>query len=288
MKNMPTTLTLHPRASASTRHPVIAEPRRCAEAACNDRGVRAKATTNGHLSTGVQRPMRPRRGRCAWITACIAVLIGSGTLDPALSTAKPAPKKGTQLELNVAAPDFRLRALDGAMVKLSDLAYPGRERSYAPKSPVFLDFFRTDCKPCLEAMPELVALNNKYAPRGLKVVLVALLEDQDGRGKLEQYLATQKLPFVVVVDGNQMFAKRYLGEVVTLPASFLIDREGLLKQSKYGAMGTYEEHFGADITATLEAHAAATSGPGSKPEPASTTNTAGTPNKTAKPARLAP
>lgn len=209
------------------------------------------------ISTTPAYPRAHGRRLGAWLLALggsTALLLGA--TRPAV--AKPAPKKGTQLELNVAAPDFRLRALDGAMVKLSDLAYPGRERSYAPKHPVFLDFFRTDCKPCLEAMPDLVALHTKYAPAGLKVVLVALLEDEDGRGKLERYLATQKLPFGVVVDGNQMFAKRYLGEVVTLPASFLIDREGVLKQSKYGAMGTYEEHFGADIAAALEAHAAKT------------------------------
>ena len=148
-----------------------------------------------------------------------------------------------------------MRALDGAIIRLDELAYPGREKSYAKKHPIFLDFFRTDCKPCLKAMPKLVEMYEKHQKAGLEVVLIALLEDgKDGRDKLEKYLATNKLPFKVAVDSTENVAKMYLGDLVTLPASFLIGRTGTLERVKYGASGSYEKHFEEAIAKVLKQH----------------------------------
>lgn len=158
--------------------------------------------------------------------------------------ASAAPDKPARLSPGSAAPAFRLRSLDGAMVRLDELAYPGKEKSYAKKRPVLLDFFRTDCEPCKRAMPELIGLHNTYHPRGVEVLLVALLEESDGRAKLERYLAEQKLPFKVVIDDAEHFAKKYLGDPVTLPATFLVDESGVVRKVKYGAAGSYEEQFG--------------------------------------------
>lgn len=178
-------------------------------------------------------------------------------LAAAGADARPKRKKSDKLSPGQPAPVFRLRALDGAMVRLDELAYRGREKKWAKKRPVFLDFFRTDCEPCKKAMPDLVKLHEKYHARGLDVVLVALLEEEKGRDKLKAYLAQNKLPFTIVVDGTGHHAKMYLGELVTLPASFLLDRTGVLQQVKYGASGTYDEHFGEAIEKALTAHEAA-------------------------------
>jgi peroxiredoxin len=171
-------------------------------------------------------------------------------------SAEAKPKKSTSgtLEPGAAAPAFKLRALDGAMVRLDELAYKGKEKKWAKKRPVFLDFFRTDCEPCIKAMPDLIKMHEKYSSRGLQVVLVALLEETDGRRKLEDYLAKTKLPFTVVVDNTGHHAKMYLGELVTLPASFLINRDGVIQKVKYGAAGTYEEHFAAEVDKVLAEH----------------------------------
>jgi peroxiredoxin len=169
------------------------------------------------------------------------------------TSATAAPAKGPLLKPGDPAPTFRLRALDGAMVKLEDLAYPGPEKSYAKKHPIVLDFFRTDCEPCIKAMPELVALHHKFGPFGLEVVLVALLEEQNGREKLEAYLAQQKFPFKVVIDQSNHFAKKYIGETVSLPASFMIDRNGVLRQAKYDAKGSLGEAFAKSIEAAIGA-----------------------------------
>ena len=58
-----------------------------------------------------------------------------------------------------------------------------------------------------------------------------------------------------MLDQAEHFAKKYLGDPVTLPATFLIDRQGVLKKVKYGAKGTYSEFFGEDIKVVLADHA---------------------------------
>jgi peroxiredoxin len=183
------------------------------------------------------------------LMAALIALLGA-------TSAEAGPKKETSgaLKPGDAAPDFKLRALDGAMVRLDELAYQGKEKKWAKKRPVFLDFFRTDCEPCKKAMPDLIKIHEKYSARGVQVVLVALLEEQDGRKKLESYLASNKLPFTVVIDNTGHHAKMYLGELVTLPASFLINREGVLQKVKYGAQGTYDEHFSAELEKVISEH----------------------------------
>ena len=172
----------------------------------------------------------------------------------AFSSSALAQKK-PELKVGDPVPNFRLRALDGAMVKLADLAYAGPERSYAKKRPVLLDFFRTDCRPCLEAMPELVQVHNAYKERGRQVLLVAILEEERGRAKLEAYLAKAALPFTVVVDPNDHFAKKYLGDTVSLPATFLISRHGQLLGAKYDAKGSLQEHFAKPMEVALDPNA---------------------------------
>lgn len=164
-----------------------------------------------------------------------------------LSAAMLAAPNASPLKEGENAPAFKLRALDGTMVRLDEIAYRGKEKSWAKKQPVLLDFFRTDCSPCRESMPELVELSKAYAEKGLKVVLVALLEPEDGRAKLEKYLAEQKLPFTVVVDETEHFSKKYLGGSVTLPATFLVDREGTIISIKQGGKGSMKDHFEAAI-----------------------------------------
>lgn len=139
-----------------------------------------------------------------------------------------APGAETLPAVGEPAPVFRLRDATGAMVRLDELAYPGKEKAWAKKRPVLLDFFRTDCRPCREALPELRALHQRHQAAGLEVLLVALLEPEDGRGKLERFLAEAKLPFKVAIDESEHFAVRYLGKEAKLPATFLIDREGLI------------------------------------------------------------
>jgi peroxiredoxin len=153
----------------------------------------------------------------------IALLVGSPWVGP---PAAAAPVVGKP------APPFRLRDREGALVSLSDFAYPGRARARRPRQVVVLDFFRTDCKPCVKALPRLVALHGKLRGAAVKIFLVALLEQDQGREKLDRFLAKRKLPFPVLVDAYAVAGKRYVTDKgkVRIPALFVIDGRGVLRR----------------------------------------------------------
>ncbi len=150
------------------------------------------------------------------------------------------------------APSFRLRTPKGALVRLDEIAYPGPEKSYAKKRPVLLDFFRTDCSPCRISVPELVQLHNEFGPQGLQVVMVALLEQEAGRKKLDAFLEQKKLPLTIVIDENEHFTRKFLGNTVPLPTTFLIDANGTVQKIKLGAKGSMRDHFKSEIVDLLE------------------------------------
>ena len=164
-----------------------------------------------------------------------------------------APTTETLPEVGEPAPVFRLRDLSGSMVRLDELAYPGKEKSWAKKRPILLDFFRTDCRPCREALPELTALYERYQGAGLEVLIIALLESENGRSKLEEFLKESKLPFKVAIDESEHFTTRYLGKEAKLPATFLLDREGRIVHLRRSG-GPVANVFEPKIKELLSAH----------------------------------
>ncbi|MBI2377716.1 MAG: TlpA family protein disulfide reductase [Deltaproteobacteria bacterium] len=165
----------------------------------------------------------------------VAANAGAGTPPKGADVDAKRTPASSPLTIAQPAPPFQLRTIDGSLIRLDQIAYSGKEKSWAKKQPLLLDFFRTDCAPCRQAMPKLTELEARYGKDGLKVIVVALLEPEEGREKLERYLAELKPTFPVVIDEAEHWSKKYLGERVELPAMFLVDREGLVTFKSNGA-----------------------------------------------------
>lgn len=181
------------------------------------------------------------------LVANIALMLVStiGLVDSA--DAKPMKELKKAKELKKLAPAFKLRTLDGVLVRLDEIAYRGKEKSWAKKQPVLLDFFRTDCSPCRKALPELIAINEEYKTQGLRVIVVALLENENGREKLTSFLRKNPLPFTVVVDANEHYSKKYLGESIKLPSSFFVNETGYIINAKQGGGGSMRDFFKSEL-----------------------------------------
>jgi peroxiredoxin len=118
------------------------------------------------------------------------------------------------------APDFTLPQLDGQDLRLS--SYRGKV--------VLLDFWATWCAPCREETPNLVALQQKYSPRGLQVIGVSMDDTAEpARAFYQQFHMNYP-----VVMGTAQTGELY-GGVLGLPIAFLINRDGRIYAKHIGA-----------------------------------------------------
>jgi peroxiredoxin len=119
-----------------------------------------------------------------------------------------------QLELvGQPAPALKAQDLAGKPVDLAD---------YAGKV-VVLDFWATNCAPCLEELPNLKRMYEELHPRGLEIVGISLDDDQ---ALVEAFQKQAQLGWRMVMDDapEGQVSKRF--KVVTIPALLVVDRNG--------------------------------------------------------------
>jgi cytochrome c biogenesis protein CcmG, thiol:disulfide interchange protein DsbE len=139
----------------------------------------------------------------------------NGTGDSAASNA------GGRVEVGIPAPDYRSLSLDGDSVSLAGLR--GKV--------VLLNVWATWCHPCRTEIPELREIHAQYAPRGLELIGVSV--DADGSDQtIRQFMEEFQMTYPIWRDPDERVSARFL--IVGVPATFLIDREGILRWRKTG------------------------------------------------------
>jgi len=123
-------------------------------------------------------------------------------------------------------------------VRLLDLA--GQPRSLSEWRGRFLvcNFWATWCEPCREEIPLLIATWQKYLPKGLEIVGIAI----DNGPKVAEFSSKFKIPYPVLlaqVEGLDLM--RQLGNKTGgLPYTVFADRQGNVVHRKLGALRTPE------------------------------------------------
>ena len=105
---------------------------------------------------------------------------------------------------------------------------------------VLVNVWATWCGPCRYEIPELQALHEHYAPRGLEVVGVSV--DETGAEPVREFVAEQKkMTYPVVLDAESKITA--LLQTSVLPTSVLVDRNGRIVWKKYGAIMPEDEEL---------------------------------------------
>ncbi len=119
-----------------------------------------------------------------------------------------------------AMPQVQFQTLEGKSFRVDELR----------GNVVLLNFWATWCIPCRDEIPILNAMQQELAAKGLKIV-GASLEDTS-EGILEYQKDVAKFEYAVVTGGSDAQSK-FGG--TPLPTTYLIDREGRIRQKIIGA-----------------------------------------------------
>lgn len=153
---------------------------------------------------------------------CIGLLFFqlSGCNDEA-TTVTEAP---TLLAINEIAPDFAFYSLH------STEPQPLRETlsSYRGKV-IYLDFWASWCKPCLESMPLLNQMRGELVDENFEIIAVNL-DISQSQGL--EFIQAHPVDYPVVRTDNENI--NHLYQINGLPISFLIDRQGVLRHIHRG------------------------------------------------------
>jgi peroxiredoxin len=117
------------------------------------------------------------------------------------------------------APDFSLPTLKDRTVSLGE--FKGKV--------VLLNFWASWCAPCQEELPELQKIYHKFHDRGFE--LIGINVDKK-RANAEKFAKRFALTFPVALDPEASTIEAYLGRA--MPMSYLIDREGVVRQLFFG------------------------------------------------------
>ena len=143
-----------------------------------------------------------------------------------------------RVEVGLPAPAYATVSLDGDSVSLAQ--QKGKV--------VLLNIWATWCHPCRDEIPELRAIHGRYRDRGLELVGVSV--DTDGTDEvIRTFMKDFQMTFPIWRDPDERISTQFLA--VGVPATFLIDKEGILRWRKTGPIAPNDTSLTAAIERAL-------------------------------------
>ena len=149
------------------------------------------------------------------LSGLVWIFVGADKTDSAAAGRIPAPQKG------FLAPEFKLETPNGQSIALTD----------ARGKAVLVNIWATWCPPCRAEMPTIEKLYQEYQDQGL-VVLGVNSTIQDEPPQIVPFINQYNITFPILLDVNGEASNLY--ELRSLPTSFFIGRDGVIKEVVVG------------------------------------------------------
>lgn len=155
--------------------------------------------------TGLKRVLLP-------VIVILVIVVG------ALLAVKASIKKDTSINSQLVeltegkdVPEFELNRLDGSKIALSDLKH----------KVMMINFWATWCEACIEEMPSIVALREKYASKGFEVLGVAV--DENPQEVVPPMTKKFKMNFPIFTDKQGTLSELF--DVHAIPLTVIINQD---------------------------------------------------------------
>jgi len=147
------------------------------------------------------------------LAACVLAAAGCSGGDTGGARAR--------VDVGLPVPAYNATSLAGDSVSLAQLR--GRV--------VLLNVWATWCHPCRDEIPELQAIHETYAARGLELVGVSV-DTESADDAIRAFMRDFRMTYPVWRDPAERISAQF--HIVGVPATFLIDREGVLRWRQTG------------------------------------------------------
>ena len=167
-------------------------------------------------------PMGGSNKRRIFVPIIVILVLVVGALMAIKASVQKEAKTNTQtVELNEGAqiPAIELETLKGEKVRFESL----------PHKVMMINFWATWCEACMEEMPSIVALREKFASKGFEVVSVNV--DENPEKVVPDTLKNFNMKFPIYTDRNNSLAEIF--DVHAIPLTVIVnhDRKILLVES---------------------------------------------------------
>ncbi|MBI4408791.1 MAG: TlpA family protein disulfide reductase [Gemmatimonadetes bacterium] len=159
---------------------------------------------------------------------------------------------GAEAGVGEPVPEYGALSLVGDSVSLAELR----------GSAVLLNVWATWCPPCRREMPELQALHERNATRGLRVVGVSI----DARGAddlVEDFLDEYGITYAIWRDPDERVASAFA--IQGVPATILIDRAGIVRWRRLGPISAEDPALVEALEEVLQGSGIRDQGSGDEP-----------------------
>jgi len=95
-----------------------------------------------------------------------------------------------------------------------------------------INFWATWCGPCRKELPDLVAISNEFATKGVRVIGISTDRGSNVVADVSEFINKNKVTYPIVIDNGEL-AKAF-GNVRGIPTTFLVNEEGKVVESFMG------------------------------------------------------
>lgn len=159
-------------------------------------------------------------------------------LTAALLVGCRTPERGT-VAIGAPAPAYAAQTVEGAPIALADLK--GKV--------VLLNIWATWCKPCREEIPALETLFQRHRAQGFEVIGVSIDAPSEA-SRLRPFVTELGASYPLWHDPDDRVSSTFLA--LGVPASYLIDRDGILRWRHMGPVRADDPALAAALRTALE------------------------------------